>query len=483
MSQEMITDITLDHLPDLSDASLSFQIPADNSSADLLLADVTDGFNLLRRGTDDDATFATLMPTPYRGPPLTLCEITPKPESASRPPPRSRTPRPSSSESSEIPHPLTLGYPSVDKWSTPPRARSKPTDIALGSPLVSEERQEQLAPADVEILGRHPETTTHVDIDMAVHINEAAVSVHGPVPTLRPKTKLKPRTKSKPTVADGGISKIPAPTNAHVSRKAKNLPSSKDVALAVPHCTASQNPWPQSGDIDAEEQLVPPASMNDDIRMPADNHSITPTTSRMAERLVSYSQKLISSIGVEGKNSRSVRARDQSGPSSAVDLPLFEKPNATLPAAQVTKPVAFTFRVDARLEARKIERLAASEQGMHRALHESHESTLACRKENIVPSGPIETFFFYTEQRAKERERFDEMVKRKEEEMQRVREEQRRLAAEEEERAIKELRRKAIPKANEVPECSGDTITQSFILGLMKGKGNNNAFKRTMTVL
>ncbi|KIJ04338.1 hypothetical protein PAXINDRAFT_183178, partial [Paxillus involutus ATCC 200175] len=482
---------------------------------------------------------------------------------------------------------------------------------------------------------------------MAVHINEAAVSVHGPVPTLRPKTKLKPRTKSKPTVADGGISKIPAPTNAHVSRKAKNLPSSKDVALAVPHCTASQNPWPQSGDIDAEEQLVPPASMNDDIRMPADNHSITPTTSRMAERLVSYSQKLISSIGlykagsgnsftegddskntastddarvgtrssapvlppsmplpsspknprandeplrlseisprkapphdsrvtraanpqddqqramspmrcgkkrssmdaglpsqeyhgrkkgktvlpsaeaergssgeessntrpctmlhedqivtnsetrqgsrkpgspkstlptartkyrpklncaqhkgpsmqafshisklrqvhgtitkdkgkyveeqpkastvrssasskshhpparVEGKNSRSVRARDHSGPSSAVDLPLFEKkPNATLPAAQVTKPVAFTFRVDARLEARKIERLAASEQGMHRsypchavpdfrALHESHESTLACRKENIVPSGPIETFFFYTEQRAK----------------------------------------------------------------------------------
>lgn len=138
-----------------------------------------------------------------------------------------------------------------------------------------------------------------------------------------------------------------------------------------------------------------------------------------------------------------------------------------MPAAQVTKPVAFTFRVDARLEARKIERLAASEQGMHRsypchavpdfrALHESHESTLACRKENIVPSGPVETFFFYTEQRAKERERFDEMVKRKEEEMQRVREEQRRLAAEEEERAIKELRRKAIPKANEVPEWYAD---------------------------
>ncbi|KAF8838696.1 hypothetical protein BDN67DRAFT_63539 [Paxillus ammoniavirescens] len=292
----MITDITLDHLPDLSDASLSFQIPADNSSADLLLADVTDGFNLLRRGTDDDASFATLTPTPHRGPPLTLGELTPNPESASRPPPRSRTPRPSESESSEIPHPLALGYPGVDMRSkTPPRARSQPMDIAFGSPLVSEERQEQLAPADVETLGRHPEITTHVNIDMAVHINEAAVSMHSPVPTLRPKTKVKPRTKSKPTVAGGGISKIPAPTNAHVSRKAKNPPSSIDVAPAVPNCTANQNSWPQSGDIDAEEQLVPPASMNDDIRMPADNHSITP--SRMAERLVSYSQKLMSSIG------------------------------------------------------------------------------------------------------------------------------------------------------------------------------------------
>ncbi|KAF8838695.1 hypothetical protein BDN67DRAFT_991188 [Paxillus ammoniavirescens] len=171
---------------------------------------------------------------------------------------------------------------------------------------------------------------------------------------------------------------------------------------------------------------------------------------------------------VEGKNSRSVRARDHSGPSSAVDLPLFEKKlNATLPAAQLTKPVAFTFRVDARLEARRTERLMASEQGMYRshpchvvpdsrALHESHQSTLPCRKENIVPSAPVESFFFYTEQRAKERERFDDMVRRKEEEMQRVREEQRRLAAEEEERAIKELRRRAIPKANEVPEWYAD---------------------------
>lgn len=65
---------------------------------------------------------------------------------------------------------------------------------------------------------------------------------------------------------------------------------------------------------------------------------------------------------------------------------------------------------------------------------------------------PVVPFFFCTEQRAKEREKFDGLVRRKEEEIQRLKEEQQRREAEEEERAIKELRRKAIPKANEIPE-------------------------------
>ncbi|KAF9235381.1 hypothetical protein BU15DRAFT_51475 [Melanogaster broomeanus] len=168
---------------------------------------------------------------------------------------------------------------------------------------------------------------------------------------------------------------------------------------------------------------------------------------------------------MEGKNSRSVRARERSGPSSTAELPLFEKQLNTTSTAQLTRPVAFTFRVDARLEARKAEeRTAASEQGsmmsrplLHavpdiKTLQESRQVALGCRKENNVPSRPVMPFFFSTEQRAKERERFDEMVRRKEEEMERLKEEQRRLEAEEEDRAIMELRRKAIPKANSVPE-------------------------------
>lgn len=134
--------------------------------------------------------------------------------------------------------------------------------------------------------------------------------------------------------------------------------------------------------------------------------------------------------------------------------------------AQLTKPVGFTFRVDARLAARKTEeRLAMSEPGKTHPLHPvpefkahraSHSAAFTFHREGDVPSVPVAPFFFCTEQRAKEREKFDEMVKRKEEEMQKLKEEQRRREAEEEERAIKELRQKAIPKANEIPEWYAD---------------------------
>ncbi|KAF8435823.1 hypothetical protein L210DRAFT_851462 [Boletus edulis BED1] len=164
----------------------------------------------------------------------------------------------------------------------------------------------------------------------------------------------------------------------------------------------------------------------------------------------------------------SSHARQRSGLTSTADLPLIEKkPNATLSVAQLTKPVGFTFRVDARLEARKAEeRLAVSEPGKtqlrcpvpeDKAYRTSRQAAFTFhRPEGIVPSVPVVPFFSYTEQRAKEREKFDEMVKRKEEDMQRLKEEQRRCNAEEEERAIKELRRKAIPKANEMPEWYAD---------------------------
>jgi hypothetical protein len=71
----------------------------------------------------------------------------------------------------------------------------------------------------------------------------------------------------------------------------------------------------------------------------------------------------------------------------------------------------------------------------------------------IVPAAPI---VLCTELRAREREKFDEMVRIKEEEIERAKEERRRQRDAEEEREMKELRKRAIPKANEIPEWYAD---------------------------
>ena len=65
----------------------------------------------------------------------------------------------------------------------------------------------------------------------------------------------------------------------------------------------------------------------------------------------------------------------------------------------------------------------------------------------IVP----ETFRFSTEQRAKDREKFDEVVRVKQREKERQSEEDRAAKAVEEEREVKEMRKRAVPKANSVP--------------------------------
>jgi hypothetical protein len=85
-----------------------------------------------------------------------------------------------------------------------------------------------------------------------------------------------------------------------------------------------------------------------------------------------------------------------------------------------------------------------------KALHSQHGQEMASRKENVAPLIPIAPFS-HTEARLQERAKFEEMVKEKQKEAERVKEEQRRLEQEKEEGEIRELRRKAIPKAHDVP--------------------------------
>ncbi|KAF8131417.1 hypothetical protein EV363DRAFT_1329982 [Boletus edulis] len=743
MDQDLITDITLDHLPDLSESSISFQIPSNDAPADLLLADHTGGFDLLCNAVDDDISFAPVRLTHPRGPPLTLGELTPRVHVVSPSPRRSQSPTPTqvpsaSAKPSVIQRTLTLGHASPEKRRKTP-SRVKSIHRQLESPLVSSERFQQLR-TEIGTLGQADESPTHVQMHVMVSVEDSssshvnpkmgsnALASHPPsevplAPILEEKdtcqddeppadknvviatgdtclaeaidvavpAPAKVEAKSKDEYkASGGISKRTTLLKIHVAKKAKGKPSRVQEA----HPSAARQPISRQY-IAAEKEL------------PEKTQITHPSTSGLAERLVSYSQKLISSIGLskpcpensfreasndavrvadarietrppaadaspslppqcinetssdhgepfrlseisphkqplnspkssspaytgvpqhgkasshkrvsmdadqpeefhqrkrgrtifadatsergssneavsqgqprpagathmhedqsimhpetrdsaqgpdsskailpsartkykpkltssseckgptldafpylscsrqvhermnKGKGKRDGRqrkatsflsksspsevsggthprhdkrarhenaiesshARQRSGLTSTADLPLIEKkPNATLSVAQLTKPVGFTFRVDARLEARKAEeRLAVSEPGKtqlrcpvpeDKAYRTSRQAAFTFhRPEGIVPSVPAVPFFSYTEQRAKEREKFDEMVKRKEEDMQRLKEEQRRCNAEEEERAIKELRRKAIPKANEMPEWYAD---------------------------
>ncbi|KAG5649946.1 hypothetical protein H0H81_001365 [Sphagnurus paluster] len=145
--------------------------------------------------------------------------------------------------------------------------------------------------------------------------------------------------------------------------------------------------------------------------------------------------------------------------------------DAVLPPVNPTKPVEFTFSVDARIESRKAESEKDKDKDKDvrpftsqslsqkprkqvpdfKTLHAQHEAEVALRKENITPVVPL-PLTLNTEERARERERFDELVREKERELERAKEQRRKELEEAEEREIRELRKRAVPKAHEVPE-------------------------------
>ncbi|KAF8551092.1 hypothetical protein OG21DRAFT_328463 [Imleria badia] len=229
MDQDMITDITLDHLPDLSEASISFQIPADNASADLLLADNTDGFDLLCNAVDDDVSFAPVALRHPRGRPFTLGELTPRVQVTPHPPYRSRSPTPtqvpsSSAKPSVIQRPLTLGHRSPAK----PRRTPSPVKSVhrqLESPLVSSERFHQLR-VEVDALGQDDEPPSHVQthlMDSGEGSVECSTSSHT-------NAKVRSNALDTPPASEDFLAPIPEETD---TRQDVEPPAVQDVVMAT----------------------------------------------------------------------------------------------------------------------------------------------------------------------------------------------------------------------------------------------------------
>jgi septal ring factor EnvC (AmiA/AmiB activator) len=84
-------------------------------------------------------------------------------------------------------------------------------------------------------------------------------------------------------------------------------------------------------------------------------------------------------------------------------------------------------------------------------MHAAQEAELALRKENIQPVVPLPVHW-ETDVRLKERQKYDEKMREKQRELEREMAMRRREREEEEEREVRELRKKAVPKAHGVPE-------------------------------
>lgn len=90
-----------------------------------------------------------------------------------------------------------------------------------------------------------------------------------------------------------------------------------------------------------------------------------------------------------------------------------------------------------------------------KATQSVHEATESSRRQQIAPTKPVAPHFS-TEARIAERHKFEEGRRARELEIERQVEERRRAEEEEEERKWREQRRRAIPKANPVPEWYAD---------------------------
>ncbi|KAK6981495.1 hypothetical protein R3P38DRAFT_415020 [Favolaschia claudopus] len=86
-----------------------------------------------------------------------------------------------------------------------------------------------------------------------------------------------------------------------------------------------------------------------------------------------------------------------------------------------------------------------------KSMHASLAAQGALRRSQMAPTVPV-PLAFSTDIRARERELFDEKVREKERELEAARELQRREREEEQVKEIREMRRRAVPKAHEVPD-------------------------------
>ncbi|KAH6911076.1 hypothetical protein BKA70DRAFT_1269394 [Coprinopsis sp. MPI-PUGE-AT-0042] len=280
----------------------------------------------------------------------------------------------------------------------------------------------------------------------------------------KPDTPSAPHQQSEDGPLTGSASKRPAEVDEdlRVHKKAKTNPPSK-FTMSVSRRLAGSRSRPaatvgRSGAARPRTSVVLAATRS------AKRRSLGTSNSRKAEPSSQSSRN-----PAAPRLSLKARLQIKSGSGTSNSRPLAEQgPSGSTSSRRsvryrATVPHEFRFHVDSRLEARKCQSEKVDERAdsskpkpTHpipdfKALHAAHEAELALRKENIQPIVPVPPRF-ETDARMKERHKFEEQIREKELQRHLELEQKRKERQQQEEEEIRELRKKAIPKAHEVPE-------------------------------
>ncbi|KAJ4464371.1 hypothetical protein J3R30DRAFT_3767145 [Lentinula aciculospora] len=546
-------DLSLRHLPDLSNSSFSFELPP-GSNQDLLLNNDDD---FLGVGSD---SFATPAPSRFSRPPLTLEHLTPKVftrrtvDGRNRLPAVEKTILGLSSHSNSVRHPsLTEAYDRtgtksnmIPKFSTGVALRNEtlstpqrmqrlrdeiqglaqstyPSTSAVTSPTLSDSIEEDfpledpvspnlilhsqineasLCSSESEITSstiggglaerlvvysqnlvgsherpvgnddsvtsaftvfpNHQEQSSSRVADDSYNTSETTVDIPLTVSQLSP---LKITSHSS-------LDSPPSPMRKSHKRQGSPIPHAQPINREKPSAVTSSSHAVLLGRRNVLKKR-PPLSANSSstsggvkskplLRTSITSQPVSKANSFLGNRVASSAQRGHFSGSSSGRSITSNGTSKLNLERSGGSVQTFRN--------KPTRPVGFNFQSDRRIEARQTDSTIRNQeeqprkrQKLHtayaipdfKASHSVQDALLTSIKGQIKPVVPLQVEM-HTDARARERGKFNDQLREKELQARRAHEERKRQQAKDEERELKEQRKKAIPKANLVPDWYKD---------------------------
>ena len=320
--------------------------------------------------------------------------------------------------------PLTLSQLSPRKKSNVqnnplPPSQSANVDVLPSAIPPSNKRPMTLEPASEEHQKKKPKRPEFKAEEAAAPRKEPTAKPRLPSSRLQTRT-VKPRSNSGSSLKAASSSKSGPKLPTREIRKAKRIVSQPSV-------------------------FNPGTGWNDNVQLPEEkdvsrSHSNSKMTSSSNTRSHKDTEGNIPLPSSSSSNSEAVMSKSDA--ENCVAEPQNENDHGPRPHSR-----SVSWSQSSRSQKHKFYHPAPD----FKAMHTAFDASLAQRKENIRPVVPL-SIQLETDIRMQERKRFDQRIKEKLKEKEEEEEKNRRLRQGEEERELKELRKKLVIKAHEVPE-------------------------------